>query len=136
MNIIEVRAKIAATPSTVWAFLGDFGGVAAWNPFVVSAEISGEGVGMTRAITAAGGARIVERLESIAAGERHLRYSVLLESGVISTADIRLDQDDAGETVIVWQSIRESDLTPDQQDAIASTLRSRIDALAQAVAAA
>ena len=89
-----------------------------------------------RAITAAGGARIVERLESIAAGERHLRYSVLLESGVISTADIRLDQDDAGETVIVWQSIRESDLTPDQQDAIASTLRSRIDALAQAVAAA
>jgi mxaD protein len=132
--IVEVRGEIAAPPSAVWALLGDFGGVASWNPFVESADITGAGVGMTRTITARGGARIVERLESLDAAERRLRYSVQLETGAQSTVDIRLDAGDAGGTVIVWQSIRESELSQEQEEAVAATLRSRIDAVAQAVA--
>jgi hypothetical protein len=107
--------------------------VESWNPFVESAQISGAGVGMTRTITARGGARIVERLESLDADERRLRYSVQLETGTQSTADIRLEADDAGGTVVVWQSIREAELSDEHQQTVAATLRSRIDALAQAV---
>jgi mxaD protein len=129
----EVRGEIAVPPSAAWALLGDFGGVASWNPFVESAEISGVGVGMTRVITARGGARIVETLERLDAEARRLRYSVQLETGAQSTADIRLDLSDAGETVVVWQSIREAELSQEEEDAVAATLRSRIDALAQAV---
>jgi hypothetical protein len=58
---------------------------------------------------------------------------VQLETGAQSTVDIRLDASDAGGTVVVWQSIREAELSHEQQEAVAATLRSRIDAVAQAV---
>lgn len=135
MNVVEVRGEIDSPPSIVWALLGDFGGVTSWNPFVQSAEISGEGPGMTRTITAHGGACILERLESIEPRERHLRYSVQLESGTQSSADIRLEEGTSGRTIVVWQSIRENELPQEQKDTIAATLRSRIDALAQTIAA-
>lgn len=134
MNAIEVRGEIIAPPHAVWSFLGDFGGVASWNPFVERAEIVGDGVGMTRTITANGGARIVERLETVEPDDHHLRYSVTLESGAQSTADVRLEAGANGGTLVVWQSIREHQLSREQEDVIAATLRSRIDALAEAVA--
>jgi hypothetical protein len=133
VDTIEVKAQIAAAPSAVWSLLGDFGGVAAWNPFVESADINGVGVGMTRTITATGGARIVERLESLSAEDRHLRYSVQLQTGATSTADIRLEEGEGGSTVIVWQSIRDAQPSDAQTVTIVTTLRSRIRALEQAL---
>lgn len=135
MNTIEVRGEIAAPASAVWALLGDFSGVAAWNPFVERAEIRGDGIGMTRTITARGGARIVESLEALDADEHHIRYSVQTDAGARSTADIRLEGGVPSATVVVWQSIREGEPGQEQREAIVTTLRSRIDALAQAVAA-
>lgn len=135
MNTIEVRGEINSPPSVVWALLGDFGGVASWNPFVQSAEISGDGPGMTRTITAHGGTRILECLETIEPHERHLRYSVQLESGAQSAGDIRLEEGTSGRTIVVWRSIRENEPPQEQKDTIAATLRSRIDALAQTIAA-
>lgn len=134
MNTIEVRGEIAAPPAAVWAKLGDFGGVATWNPFVERADIDGEGPGMTRTITARGGARIVERLERRDADERHVRYTVRLESGAQSVADIRVEDAGAGTTVVVWQSIRAEAPGAEQQATIEDTLRSRIGALAEALA--
>jgi mxaD protein len=133
MYNVEVRSQVAASPSAVWALLGDFGGVASWNPFVESAEISGDGVGMTRTITARGGARILERLEIRDDDERRIRYSVQLETGAQSAADIRLETDEAGGTVVVWQSIRDTALSQEEEQAVTATLRSRIEAVAQAV---
>lgn len=133
MATVQVRGEIAAPPSAVWAVLGDFGGVASWNPFVESAEISGAGVGMTRTITARGGARVVERLEIRDDAERRVRYSVQLENGAQSTADIRLEADEAGGTVVVWQSIRDTALSQEAEQSVTETLRSRIEAVAQAV---
>ncbi|WP_167042274.1 SRPBCC family protein [Salinibacterium sp. ZJ454] len=131
--MIEVRSEINAPPAAVWALVGDFGGVAGWNPFVESAEVEGDGIGMTRVITALGGARIEESLEGRDVDARRLRYSVRTQAGARSTADIRLDDDGAGRTIVTWQSIREGEISPEQEDAITATLRSRIDALAQAV---
>lgn len=135
MNTIEVRGEIAAPPSAVWALLGDFGGVASWNPFVERAEISGSGVGMTRTITAKGGTRIVETLKALNADDRHVRYCVELPTGAQSTVDIRLEKSGAGATTVVWQSIRDAEPSSEQAAAIATTLQSRIDALAHAVSA-
>jgi hypothetical protein len=88
---------------------------------------------MTRTITATGGARIVERLESLSAEDRHLRYSVQLQTGATSTADIRLEEGEGGSTVIVWQSIRDAQPSDAQTVTIVTTLRSRIRALEQAL---
>ncbi|MDR5699099.1 SRPBCC family protein [Agromyces aerolatus] len=135
MNTIEVRGEIAAPSAAVWAQLGDFGGVATWNPFVEHVVVDGDGIGMTRTITARGGARIVERLEHLDHERRHLRYAVRLESGAESVADIRLEEAGAGATTVVWQSIRAEAIGADQQEAVTRTLSSRIEALAQALAA-
>jgi hypothetical protein len=132
VNHIEVRGRIPTDLTTVWSILSDFGSVQSWNPFVASAEIIGDGVGMTRAITATNGARVVERLEVLDHANRQIRYAVELESGARSLADIRLEEDSEGTTEVVWQSIRDSPLTEEQQDAIAATLLSRIDALSNA----
>lgn len=131
--MIEVRAEIPAPASAIWDVLRNFGGVSAWNPFVDRADISGEGVGMSRTITARDGVRIVELLELLDDDERRLRYSVQVESGATSTADIRVEEEGAGRATVVWQSIRQAELTPEQEQAIVATLRSRIDALARAV---
>ncbi|MGO4689739.1 SRPBCC family protein [Glaciibacter sp. 2TAF33] len=133
MTIVEVSGEIEASPSAVWAVVGDFGGVAAWNPFVASAEIAGDGIGMTRTITAQGGARIAETLEDRDADEWHLRYSVQTEAGALSTVDIRLGHNGPDRTIVLWQSIRDGDMSSEQQDAISTTLQSRIEALAHAV---
>jgi carbon monoxide dehydrogenase subunit G len=133
VNTIELRSEISAPASEVWALLGDFGAVASWNPFVERAQIEGDGVGMTRTITAAGGGRIVERLELRDADERRIRYSVQLESGAQSIADIQLEAD-GDRTTVVWQSIRDGEPTDEQRNSIGATLRSRIEALADALA--
>ncbi|WP_173922467.1 SRPBCC family protein [Agromyces sp. Marseille-P2726] len=133
MNTIEVRGEVAAPASEVWSLLGDFGGVASWNPFVENARIDGDGIGMTRTVTAAGGARVIERLDVHDDDARHIRYTVELESGARSIADIRLEAGRDDTTAVVWQSIREGALTDEQQNSIIATLRSRIDALAEAL---
>jgi mxaD protein len=132
---IEVRGQIPAAGEAVWAVLGDFGGVASWNPFVADVRIEGDGIGMTRTITPSTGGRIVETLALHDADARRIRYAVQLESGAQSVADIRLDDGGNGGTTVIWRSLRDADLSPEQSNAIVSTLHSRIDALAQALVA-
>lgn len=133
MNVIELRRNIPSSPEAVWARLGDFGGVAGWNPFVNSVDVVGSGVGMTRTITATDGALILERLEVHDDAERHIRYGVELASGAQSVADIRLLEASGGTTEIVWQSIRDIEVPQAQRDVITATLDSRIQALTEAV---
>jgi mxaD protein len=133
MESIEVRSELPTPPARVWSVLGDFAGVASWNPFVDRAEVAGEGIGMTRTIVAKGGARIVETLEAVDQVDHRIRYAVHLESGARSVADVRLEAAADGGTVVVWQSIRDTMPDPGQRDVIEAALRSRIDALARAV---
>lgn len=131
--MVEVRGTINAPAGAVWQRLGDFGAVAEWNPFVEQVEIAGSGVGMTRVITADGGSRIVEVLMERDDAKRHLRYSVELESGQRSIADVTVVDLDS-QSVIVWKSIRDHEPSAEAAELISKTLLSRIGALAAALA--
>lgn len=132
MDVVEIRSEIDALPERVWALLGDFGGVASWNPYVASADVSGDGVGMTRVIHASGGGIVTEVLELHEPKQWRLRYSVELESGARSTADVAVEASARG-AVVVWKSLRENVLPDEQKAVIRATLQSRIDALADAL---
>ena len=75
MASTTVRKEVAAPPDAVWALLADFGNVS-WIPMAPEVVVEGSGPGMRRRIRAGEGAPVVERLVSIDAGERALRYSI------------------------------------------------------------
>jgi len=134
MSTIEVRGVIPAPTAAAWEYLGDFGGVERWNPFVQRADIEGEGVGMVREITAQNGATIHETLEMVDPEEHVLRYTVVPPQGEPSTVSIRLTEDTAGQTTVVWQSMRDGDVSKETRETVSATLRARIDALATVLA--
>lgn len=136
MKAIEVRDVIEADAKAVWELLGDFGGVASWNPFVGKLDVDGDGIGMVRTVHAAAGGVVTETLTLHDPQARRIRYDVELERGARSVADIRLEEGPGGQTTIVWQSIRDHELEPSQRDTIVSTLQSRIDALRDAIVSA
>lgn len=135
MSTIEVRGHVTASADAVWNLIGDFAGVARWNPFVAAAHIDGDGTGMTRVIEASSGTRIIERLVQRDADARRIRYAVEVAPGAVSFADIRLIDDGDGGTDIVWLSERDAEPTQNQQRTISETLVSRIEALGHALAA-
>ena len=76
MNIVTVTADIDATPASVWAFAGDFGGLAAWSRAVQDCVVEGQGVGAQRTITLANG-KVRERLEEHDPAAMRIAYAVV-----------------------------------------------------------
>jgi uncharacterized protein YndB with AHSA1/START domain len=134
MSTIEVRGVIHAPVAAAWEYLGDFGAVDQWNPFVEHLDVEGVGVGMVRVITTQNGATIHETLEMIDPAEHLLRYAVAPPDGEPSTVSIRLTEDTAGQTTVIWQSMREGDVSDETRETVTAALRSRIDALATVLA--
>lgn len=134
MSMIEARGAIPAPAAAVWDYLGDFGGVERWNPFVQRADVQGQGIGMVREITAQNGATVHETLRMTDPEKHVLQYDVAPPAGEPSTVTIQLVEQPNGQTTVVWQSVRDGEVTDDMRQTVSATLRARIDALATVLA--
>ncbi|HET7631613.1 MAG TPA: SRPBCC family protein [Gemmatimonadaceae bacterium] len=67
---VEKTVMVAASPAELWAFVGQWDGIANIAPVVKDVRIEGRGVGATRAFEA-NGARFVEKLEALEDGKSY-----------------------------------------------------------------
>jgi len=105
---IGVRESVAAPVDTVWALVGDFGGLANWAP-VEACSIEGEGVGAVRTVTGRGpfGREMIvqERLESMDADRHEMTYSIVGKSPLPASdylGRIALEADGDDKCTVDW----------------------------------
>ena len=73
---VSVSGEISAPVEALWKTIADFGAVG-WMQGVDRVEVSGEGVGMVRAIYAGGGdTPVLEELESLNEEAKRLGYTI------------------------------------------------------------
>ena len=107
MAQVSMSTDLAVPVDEVWKLIGGFNALPQWHPAVVSSKTDGEGVGSTRTLALAGGASIVEKLESIDDGSRVYSYSIV--SGPLPVANykatIRVRPDaDGKHSIVEWSS--------------------------------
>lgn len=117
MTRVNVRETIEAPADSVWALVGDFGGLARIG-LVPKCEVEGEGVGAVRTIEM-GDARIRERLEAYDGTGRLLSYSIV-DAGPLPVKDyeatIRVIDDGSERCIVDWSGSFEP--TGDEAEAI------------------
>lgn len=108
MSEVRVAQRLTCPADTVWALIGDFGGLQRWHPQVQQLDLSWEG--RIRSIQYKDGGHAVERLD--ARNETARRYTyVLVDSSLPlrschSTLQVASgDVDDVCE--VVWSSVFE-----------------------------
>jgi mxaD protein len=133
---IRVVEEIEAKAADVWEYVGDFGGLARWNPFVADVDADGDGVGATRTVQAKAGGTTVEQLDAVDPAGLTLAYRVVSTdppqpvTGMPVT--ISLQEIAPGRTEITWAA--EPPLNnPDLDKAVTAGVSARIDALRQAL---
>ncbi|MBW2273153.1 MAG: SRPBCC family protein [Deltaproteobacteria bacterium] len=73
---VSVSGEISAPVDALWKVIADFGAVG-WMQGIDRVEVTGEGVGMVRAIYAGGGdTPVLEELESLDEDARRLGYTI------------------------------------------------------------
>lgn len=77
MSDVAVNLDFTSSADAVFKELADFGGIAAWNPGIVSCKLDGNGIGAVRSIEMPGGVVMEERLEALDDSERSLSYSII-----------------------------------------------------------
>ncbi len=75
MADVLVSGEIDGSVDDLWRLVADFGAVG-WMKGVTGVEVTGEGVGMVRAIFAGGDEAIVEELESLDEAGRQIGYTI------------------------------------------------------------
>jgi mxaD protein len=135
---IRVIEEIEAAAADVWDYIGDFGGLARWNPFVSEVRAEGDGVGSTRTVQGKAGGTTVEQLEALDPTELSIAYRVVSTdppqpvTGMPVT--ISLHEIAPARTEITWVAEPPVD-NPDLDKAVAEGFSARIDALRQALGA-
>ena len=135
---IRVIEEIEAAAADVWDYIGDFGGLARWNPFVSEVRAEGDGVGSTRTVQGKAGGTTVEELEALDQTQLSIEYRVVLThppqpvTGMAVT--ISLHEIAPARTKITWMAEPPVD-NPDLDKAVAEGFSARIDALRQALGA-
>lgn len=105
MAKVSTSVPLAAPAGTVWELVGAFDGLAKWHPAFVACEESRRDGVVTRRLTLADGATILERLEERSDRDRICRYSIvdspLPITGYVS--DIRVhDRDGENSCEVEW----------------------------------
>jgi Polyketide cyclase / dehydrase and lipid transport. len=103
MTSIYVTQRLAYPAETVWALIGDFGGLHRWHPQVQRLDLSWEG--RIRTLHYADGNRVVERLE--ARNDSAHRYGYVLVDGSLPmlACRSRLEaQADGTHCQVTWSS--------------------------------
>ena len=135
---IRVIEQIEASAADVWDYIGDFGGLARWNPFVSEVKAEGDGVGSIRTVQGKAGGTTVEQLEALDPTELSIAYRVVSTdppqpvTGMPVT--ISLHEIAPARTEITWVAEPRVD-NPDLDKAVAEGFSARIDALRQALGA-
>jgi mxaD protein len=135
---IRVIEKIEANAADIWEYIGDFGGLARWNPFVSEVKAEGDGVGTIRTVQGKAGGTTVEELEALDPTELSIAYRVVSTdppqpiTGMPVT--IGLHEIAPAQTEITWAAEPPVD-NPDLEKAVAEGFSARIDALRQALGA-
>jgi hypothetical protein len=75
MASVHVKERLEVPAQRVWERISDFGDTS-WFQGLTKAEVEGRGPGMVRKLYAGDGPPIEERLESVDAGARTLRYTI------------------------------------------------------------
>ena len=77
-----------------------------WHPVIASTKTEGEGVGATRLLTLADGAKVLERLESMDAEARSYSYRFLEHPLPVDdyTGTIAVSSGDDGTATVTWSS--------------------------------
>ncbi|MDE2246950.1 MAG: SRPBCC family protein [Xanthomonadaceae bacterium] len=132
MSSIQVIQRLPASAETVWALIGDFGGLHRWHPQVSRLDLSWEG--RIRTLHYVDGSRAVERLE--ARNDSAWRYVYVLVDGSLPLHGCRsrleVQPEDDGCTVI-WSTDFEA--LDDSEAAVTADLRKRHDVALAALAA-
>ena len=89
---------VDADPDTVWALLGDFGGIDAFFPGINSCRVEGD-----VRILDMGGNEVKERLISQDDQKRTCTYSVIEMPGIDHKATIRVEPADGGGSRVIWE---------------------------------
>lgn len=71
---VNITKRIDAPADRVFAAIAAIGGLDRWFPIISACHVEGEGVGATRIMTLADGARMRDRITEIDAAARRLRY--------------------------------------------------------------
>ncbi|MGH8492142.1 MAG: SRPBCC family protein [Moraxellaceae bacterium] len=80
---LEVERRFTHAADTVWELAGDFGGLQAWLPGVLSCRVEGLGVGeAVRILAVADGSVTRERLEALDHAGRRYSYSIIEAQGL------------------------------------------------------
>lgn len=87
MHTIEVTRTFACPAEQVWQLTGNFGGLTAWLPGVLSCQVSGEGAAdnggnAVRTVQLVDGSITRERLDSLDTKARRYVYSVVEAKGM------------------------------------------------------
>ncbi len=77
MAEVKVSDQIAASATSVWALIRDFGDLSKWAAGIESCEVSGEGIGAVRTLGLPGGGTLKERLEAFDEEARSFSYSMV-----------------------------------------------------------
>lgn len=100
----QVIKTLAAPAQDVWEQLSDFSGIAPGGP-IEAVSYSGEGVGMVRTLTMAGG-EVVERLESWDGAERRFSYAITNNDSPLPFADysasVHVADNGDGTSTVTW----------------------------------
>jgi mxaD protein len=135
---IRVIEEIEANAADVWDYIGDFGGLARWNPFVSQVKAEGDGVGTIRTVQGKAGGTTVEELEDLDPTELSIEYRVVSTdppqpvTGMAVT--ISLHEIAPTRTRVTWVAKPPVD-NSDLEKAVAAGFSARIDALRQALGA-
>jgi hypothetical protein len=77
MAKVHASIMLPATAQSVWATIGEFGGIDKWHPAVRKSEQSESGGTVTRSLDLHGGGVILERLETKDDEGKTYSYSIL-----------------------------------------------------------
>ena len=135
---IRVIEEIEANAADIWDYIGDFGGLARWNPFVSEVTAEGDGVGAIRTVQGKAGGTTVEELEALDPTELSIAYRVVSTDPPQPVTGmpvwISLQEIGPGRTKVTWVAEPPVD-NPDLEKAVAEGFSARIDALRQAFGA-
>jgi mxaD protein len=135
---IRVVEEIAANAADIWDYIGDFGGLARWNPFISDVKAEGAGVGATRTVKGKAGGTTVEQLDALDPAELSIAYRVVStdppQPVIGMPVTISLQEVAPGRTRISW--VAEPPVgDPDLNKAVIAGFSARIDALRQVLSA-
>jgi len=106
MTAVRETVSLNASPTEIWAVIGDFDGLNSWHPAVAASETDQDGAAKVRHLTLGDGSNIVERLDSHDDEARSYVYTIL-DAGPLPVQNYQATievSEDGPNTLVIWSS--------------------------------